>query len=252
MGAVALVRPSHLVAGLAAHLLAIGSMVWFAGFLGGLVVPKTIDSGASGPLGAALAVDLALLLSFGAAHSLLARERVKRWLARGLPPPLVRSFFSALAGLQIVALCLLWRPLPDPVWALEAGSFPGAGLAVATLWALFFGGWALVLAALWAIGDRHLFGLAEAAASARGESYRPPPFAPKGIYRVIRHPLYTGTLLPLWAAPVMSRGHLLLATVLTLYLAIGSIFEERDLRRRLGDAYLGYRARVPGFLPRVR
>ena len=43
-----------------------------------------------------------------------------------------------------------------------------------------------------------------------------------------------------------------MATGLTLYMAIGSIVEERDIRRRLGDAYLGYRARVPGFLPRVR
>lgn len=227
-------------------------MVWFAGFLGGLVVPKTIDSGASGPPGAALAIDLALLTSFGAVHSLLARERSKRRLAGWLPPSLVRSFFSALAGLQIVALCALWRPLPEPVWRLEPGSVPGAGLAAATLWTLFFAGWALVLAALWAIGDRHLFGLAEAWASARGESYRPPPFAPRGVYRVIRHPLYTGTLLPLWAAPTMSRGHLLLAAVFTLYLALGSLLEERDLRRRLGDVYRDYRQRVPGFLPRLR
>ena len=73
-----------------------------------------------------------------------------------------------------------------------------------------------------------------------------------GPYRWIRHPLYSGTLLSLWAAPTMSRGHLLLAAVLTLYLAIGYRFEERDLARRHGASYLAYRARVPAFVPRLR
>ena len=49
----------------------------------------------------------------------------------------------------------------------------------------------------------------------------------------------------------MSRGHLLLAVVFTLYLAIGYRFEERDLARRHGDSYLAYREEVPAFFPRL-
>lgn len=245
MGRLKLLRPLHLSIGLAGYLLAIGSMVYFGGFLGGIVVPKTIDSGPAGPAGVALAVDLALLLSFALIHSLLARESVKRWLAQRSPPALERSLYSAIAGLQIVALCALWRPLPDLVWRIAAP----AGRAA--LWMLFALGWVIVLAALRAVRDVHLFGLAEAWASARGVDYRPRPLEASGIYRHVRHPLYSGTLLALWAAPSLSRGHLLLAAVFTLYLFIGYRLEERDLARRHGAPYLAYRARVPAFLPRL-
>lgn len=237
-------RPHYVATGLAAYLLSVGSMVWFAGFLAGFVAPKTVDSGRAVAAGAALAVDLALLLSFALMHSLLAREGIRRRLLGGVPAPLVRAVYSALAGLQMVALCALWRPLPEPVWSVDAAA------GQAALWGLAALGWAVVLAALWIVGDAHLFGLAEAWAAARGSPYVPRPLEARGIYRVIRHPLYTGTLLALWATPAMSRGHLLLAGVFTLYLAIGVRFEERDLERRHGAPYLAYRARVPGFLPR--
>lgn len=245
MGRPMLARPLHLAVGLVAYLLSVGSMAYFAGFLAGLPVPKGIDSGAAGPPAAALAVDLALLLSFAFAHSLLAREGAKAWIVRRVPAALERSAYSALAGLQMVALCALWRPLPEPVWQVAA---PGGQLA---LLALAGCGWLIVLAALWIVSDVHLFGLAQAWASARDRPYRPRPLEARGIYRVIRHPLYSGTLLALWAAPTMSRGHVLLAVVFTLYLAIGYRFEERDLARRHGAPYLAYRDAVPAFFPRL-
>jgi protein-S-isoprenylcysteine O-methyltransferase Ste14 len=251
IGALSLPRPAHLAVGLAGYLLALGSMVYFAGFLAGLVVPKTVDSGVPGPAAQAVAVDLALLVAFALTHSLLAREGVKLRLARVVPVPLERSIYSGLAGLQIALICALWRPLPAPVWQTSALGDLGGTPAAYLLWALYFGGWGVVLAALWTIGSAHLFGLAEAWASARGKSYTPRPLAAKGIYRRIRHPLYSGTLLTLWAAPTLSRGHLLLAAVLTLYLAVGYRFEERDLERRHGAPYLDYRARVPAFVPRL-
>jgi len=237
-------RAAHLAVGLAAYLLAVGSMVYFAGFLADLVVPKTIDSGPAGAPGAALAADLALLASFAVVHSLLAREGLRRRLFGRVPPALERSVYSGLAGLQMIALCAFWRPLPEPFWRVEAAT------GQAALWGLAGLGWIVVLAALWIVGDVHLFGLAEAWAAARGRPYRPRPLAARGIYKLVRHPLYSGTLLALWAAPAMSRGHLLLAGVFTLYLGIGYRFEERDLERRHGAPYLAYRARVPAFLPR--
>lgn len=240
-----LARPLHLAVGLVAYLLSVGSMAYFAGFLAGLLVPKSIDSGAAGRPAAALAIDLALLLSFAVVHSLLARDGAKAWMARRVPAPLARSAYSALAGLQMVALCALWRPLPEPVWQVSA---PGGQVA---LLALAGCGWLIVLSALWIVGDVHLFGLAEAWAAARGRPYHPRPLEARGIYRLIRHPLYSGTLLALWATPTMSRGHLLLAALFTLYLAIGYRFEERDLARRHGASYLAYRREVPAFFPRL-
>ena len=78
-----------------------------------------------------------------------------------------------------------------------------------------------------------------------------PPFEIRGIYRLVRHPVYTGSLIALWSTPTMSQGRLLLVGVLTLYLFVGLAFEERDLEREFGDAYREHKRRVPSLFPRL-
>lgn len=238
-----LLRPLHLLFGAIAYAVALRSMVWFVGWQANVLLPRTIDSGPEEPWPLALAVDLALLAAFGVVHSLLARRRAKRILGRLIPPPLERSFYTLIAGLQITALMYFWRPLPALVWSVENP------LARDVLWGLQGAGWALVVVGFWTSGNTHLFGLAQAWASARGAAYEARRLVVRGVYRWIRHPLYTGTLLALWAIPTASVGRLLLATVFSAYTLIGARFEERDLERDLGELYLEYRRAVPAYLP---
>lgn len=220
-------------------------MVWFAFFLAGFGVPKTIDSGPAGATVAAWIVDLGLLSSFAAVHSLMARDGAKAVLARLLPAELERSLYSLVAGLQIALLLALWQPLPELAWSIEA-----APMRV-LLYLVQVSCWLVVLAALSAVGSGHLFGWRQARAYAAGRPYAPPAIAARGPYRLVRHPLYAATVVAMFAAPDMSHGHLLLAGVLTLYIAIGLKLEERDLERRHGDAWRAYRGRVPALLPGV-
>jgi protein-S-isoprenylcysteine O-methyltransferase Ste14 len=69
------------------------------------------------------------------------------------------------------------------------------------------------------------------------------------MYRFDRHPIMTGVLVGLWAAPTMTLGHLLFAAGLTGYIAVGVHFEERALRREWGETYEAYRRRVPTIVP---
>lgn len=76
-----------------------------------------------------------------------------------------------------------------------------------------------------------------------------------GPYGIVRHPVYAGLLLAVFATAI-ERGRLeALAGALVLIAAISlrAKLEERLLRRDLGDAaYAGYRRRVPMLVPFTR
>ena len=70
------------------------------------------------------------------------------------------------------------------------------------------------------------------------------------VYKRVRHPLYIGWAIAFWATPTMTVGHLLFAGVLTGYMALAALIEERDLVAHFGQRYEDYRRRVPMFVPR--
>ncbi|UCF88962.1 MAG: isoprenylcysteine carboxylmethyltransferase family protein [bacterium] len=70
-----------------------------------------------------------------------------------------------------------------------------------------------------------------------------------GILGVVRHPWYSGGILLLWARP-LDQAVLVTNTVLTMYLIIGTVLEERKLVAVFGDEYREYQKRVPMFFPK--
>ena len=72
-----------------------------------------------------------------------------------------------------------------------------------------------------------------------------------GLHALVRHPLMTGLLLAFWVTPDMGASHLLFALASSGYIAVGVMFEERDLRRTFGESYEAYAAHVPALLPRL-
>lgn len=208
------------------------AIVYCPGFLGGFPVPH---SAFDGPLVAwplALAVDLGLLALFGLHHSLFARQRIKRRLVRLVPESVERSTYVLAASLLLVAVYAFWRPLPEVLWTHRGPWRVAAEVAMAA-------GWLTSLASAHCLGYAELFGLR------RSE----PPLHTDRLHGVVRHPMYLGFLVGVWCVPAMSLGHLVFAGGMTAYLAVGVVFEERDLERRFGDAYRAYRARVPSLVP---
>ncbi|MEO8196596.1 MAG: NnrU family protein [Thermoanaerobaculia bacterium] len=243
-------RLHYLAFGLAGYLAALLPMVYFAGFLANVFVPKSVDSGPvplTSATGRTLAIDLALLASFGLVHSLLARRAVKDRLTRIFPAELERSLYSLIAGAQMALICWGWQPLPQAVWDLPA---EWAALRL-FLWVLEGAGWGIVIAALVTIDSTHLFGLRQAWDAARRLPHVAPRFEIRGLYRHVRHPVYTGSLLAFWSTPSMSQGRLLLVGALTIYLFIGLMFEERDLEREFGELFREQKRRVPALFPRL-
>jgi protein-S-isoprenylcysteine O-methyltransferase Ste14 len=73
-----------------------------------------------------------------------------------------------------------------------------------------------------------------------------------GLYRYVRHPLYTFTLLFFWLSPNMSVNSFILYAALTIYVFVGIVFEERKLVRAFGQEYEEYRSVTPMLLPGIR
>jgi protein-S-isoprenylcysteine O-methyltransferase Ste14 len=236
-------RTVVLMYGVAAYGAFFAVFVYLIGFVGNLVVPKSIDSGEPGPWGEALLVNTLLVALFGIQHSVMARPAFKSLWTKVIPHSIERSTYVLLASLVLALLFWQWRPIPATVW--DVRNSPGAGLTTA----LFFVGWATVLYSSFLIDHFDLFGLRQVYLRFRNRPYTHRPFAVRSLYRLVRHPLMLGFLVAVWSTPAMTVGHLAFALLMTGYIWIGVRYEERDLARHLGAPYESYRAQTPMFVP---
>jgi methanethiol S-methyltransferase len=84
------------------------------------------------------------------------------------------------------------------------------------------------------------------------EDTSPPRLITHGLYRYVRHPLYSCGLVFIWLIPIMTWNLLALIIGLTTYIIIGAYFEERKLLNEFGDAYAEYRQHTPMLIPGLR
>ena len=164
-----------------------------------------------------------------------------------MPPVVERSTYVLAASIALALLFWLWQPIPLPIiWRIDNPA------ASPLLWAVFWLGWVLVLVSTFLINHFELFGLHQVFARLTGHEIPAPRLAKPLFYSYVRHPLYLGLLLSLWAVPVMTAGHLLFSIGATSYIFVGIWFEERDLIAQFGDGYRRYRAEVGMLVPRRR
>ena len=232
-----------LVYGAVAYAVFLASFLYAIGFVGGIVVPKTVDSGPAADAPTAILIDLGLLSLFAIQHSVMARPFFKRWWTSVIPPAAERSTYVLASSLLLLLLFWLWRPLPGIVWNVHSPA--AAGL----LWATFVVGWLIVLVSTFLINHFDLFGLRQVYLSFVGKPYSPPPFRTPWLYRIVRHPIMLGFLIAFWAAPTMTYGHLLFAAVVTAYVLVAVRLEERDLLAYYGPTYSVYQRQVRMLLP---
>jgi len=230
--------------GVACYLLFLAVFAYMAGFVGNFLVPKSIDSGAGGPMATAILVNVLLLGLFGLQHSVMARPGFKRLWTRVIPEPIERSTYVLASCVVCFLLMWQWRGMDHVVWNAQHPLLRGL------LWSLFAIGWLLVPIVTLLINHFDLFGTRQVWLHFRGRDYESLPFREPGLYKYVRHPLYLGWTLAFWATPTMTVGHLLFAGVLTGYMGLATLFEERDLIAHFGEQYEGYRRRVPRFVPR--
>lgn len=232
-----------LIYGAVCYLIFLVALLYAVGFVGGIVVPRSVDHAISAPTGQAIVVDVLLLGVFAVQHSVMARPTFKRWWTRFVPQPIERSTYVLLSNLALVLLYWQWRSIPTEVWHIGP---PAARMGV---WVLFWLGWAIALVSTFLISHFDLLGLRQVYLFWRGIPHSDIGFRAPLLYRVVRHPLMLGFIIAFWAAPTMTAGRLLFAAATTAYILVAVQLEERNLVDALGDQYRDYRQEVSMLMP---
>ncbi|MGE0608408.1 MAG: methanethiol S-methyltransferase [Pirellulales bacterium] len=235
-----------LLFGAAVYVMFLGVFLYAIGFIGGFMVPTSLDGPVTSPLPTAIAINSLLLLGFAAQHSIMARPAFKRWWTKFVPDSIERSIYVLFSNLAMILLFWQWRPMGGLAWDIQQPFLRAA------LWALFGLGWLTVLASTYLINHFDLFGLRQVWLHFRGRPYTHLPFAIPGAYKFVRHPLYVGWLLVFWATPSMGLAHLVFAIGTTVYILIAIRLEERDLVQFHGESYTAYRRATPMLIPKLR
>jgi len=229
--------------GLATYAVFFASFLYAIGFISGLVVPKTIDTGPVVPITEALIVNILLMSLFAVQHSVMARRQFKEWWTQYVPKSVERSTYVLFASLALVLLFWQWRQIPTVVWQVAD---PQIAMAII---GLSFVGWLIVLTSTFLINHFELFGLHQVANNLAGRPMPVPRFRTPLFYKLVRHPIYLGFIIAFWAAPTMTIGHLLFAAGTTAYIIVGALLEEHGLIEMFGDDYRHYRQRVSMLIP---
>ena len=194
----------------------------------------------------AIIANAALILQFPLGHSLLLTGPGGRLLQRLLPGPhgatLATTTYALIASAQLLALFALWTPSGVVWWRAEGAMF----WCITSAYGL---SWLLLLKASFDAG-------AEVQSGALGwmslmAKVRPvfPGMPVKGLFRVIRQPIYLAFALTLWTVPVWTPDQLALALCYTCYCVLAPRLKEGRFARRYGEHFGRYRAAVPYMLP---
>jgi protein-S-isoprenylcysteine O-methyltransferase Ste14 len=178
---------------------------------------------------------------WGIVHSIMASLGFKDLLQRTFGDGFMkfyRLFYNVFSAVSFAPILYLMIVLPDrdlyqvsPPWSYLM--LAGQGISVLMLFVAV-----LQTDALHFVGLRQIF-----------DREKKGSLITSGLYRFVRHPLYTFGLLILWLSPNMSVNTLIVYSSLTIYILAGAYFEEKKLLREFGQEYAEYKTVTPMLIP---
>jgi methanethiol S-methyltransferase len=191
-------------------------------------------------------IILVSVLAYGGLHSWLASLNLKGWTAKRFG-----DAFSRLYRLlyNLIAVITLLPVLMLPIILVDKNIYriPWPWIAVTLTVQLM--GLLTLLAGVIQTGVMKFLGVCQLV---RCEGESEPALIVTGLYRWVRHPLYTAGLVFVWLMPWMTWNLLALNIGITIYIVFGAILEEKKLQQEFGAAYIEYRKKTPMLIPGLR
>lgn len=227
-----------------AYAIAFTSLLLWIVSASNLVPEISIDGTPTLPFHWALMKNIGLICLFGIPHSIMARKPFKKFITQYLPKPIERSTYVLVAGILLTILVWYWEPMGGVIWEVTSGT-----TLYYCLYGLFFLGWIILFVSTFLINHFDLFGLRQTFLELQNKPYTNLNFKVYSFYKYVRHPLYLGGIIGVWATPHMTVTHVVFAILITSYFVIGTLFEEKDLIKEFGETYKKYQKKTPMLIP---
>ena len=186
---------------------------------------------------------------FASLHTTLAQPRSQNILLKIFEPWMIRSVYMVITGLCLSLMMALWQNTEITLWSLPISSNLANIISIALFW-LFMAcaGWTVIkFDAFSFLGFKQIFQRSENVGRTEGSN----KLLTKGIYGIVRHPMYTFTLSAFLFTPVMSLDRFWVFILSFGYLMIGIPIEEKKLVKIFGEPYTEYRKKVPAVFPKL-
>jgi len=219
--------------------IALGGLLFFIGALVFFAYQYVVVFGreATGTINTpAVVANVLLFTGFALHHSVFARDAVRKRITRSVGV-LERSIYVWIASALFIAVPAWWQPIagaawridePAVVWLLRAAQVVGVWLTLRSALMIDF----LELAGVRQVGE------------VLPDEADAPTFKTSGPYGWVRHPIYSGWFLFVFALPTMTMTQFIFAVTSSAYLLIAIPLEERSLRRASSGAYDQYMQQV--------
>ncbi len=200
------------------------------------------------PLPACYLTNALLLLQFPLTHSLLLSQKGKIFLSWIAPrqhyKTLSTTTYAIVASLQLLLLFSLWTPSGIVWWRAE-------GPILSLFCCLYTLSWLLLIKSSIDAGAEVQSGALGWMSMAQNKKPTFPDMPTKGLFRVIRQPIYVSFVLTLWTVPVWTPDQFSLAVILTIYCLVAPRLKERRFKKLYGERFLRYQEIVPYAIPKL-
>ena len=191
--------------------------------------------------------NLFLLLQFPFFHSFLLTKSGKRILrifySKNYHGTLDTTVYAALASLQLILLFLFWTPSGVIIWI-------ASGPIYYILSVGYVCGWLLLTVSSFQAGFGVQTGSLGWLSLYKGVRVKFPDMPTRGLFKLVRHPIYFSFCIILWVSPYLTLDKLVIAVSYSLYCLLAPLLKEKRFIQIYGERFRSYQIQTPYFFPR--